>query len=500
MSSELQKNLKSLFKSTSLIFIVRIFGMGIAFFFQRIISRTVGINGYGEYTIYMNTINVIVILAVFGIDSSLIRSLPRISRSDKLQRKMLEAAIATVFVISVLIAIILFLFKSQFVSFFEISSPEYYYAIPIVILFLSISKVIDGFLQGTGKTTQSIVFNSFILNVSKMVMFFIFFLTTKMTLFSAIVSYLTTEIIMLTIRVIYIVISGRKNKLNADSKYGRKSYEDFLRYSFTLFVISGVDILIHTVDKYMIAGYVNVAGVGLYKCAENYLPLIGIFVSPFVAFWPMMSNLYKDKKIEMLNQIFGYIVKIIGILSIPMVIFMVTFSKELLGFFGSGAVAGNNIFYILLIGTMFDALSGPAGALLNMTKYAKYNLINMFMLLVINVILNYIFIHMWGPEGAALATSLSMILINIVNIIQNKILLKVFPYDWGNIYLILSGVVVYFIDKWLYSMIDIYTIPKMLMYMILFIGMNYILFIGMFTITARPDYKKIYSQLRRKNS
>ena len=64
-----------------------------------------------------------------------------------------------------------------------------------------------------------------------------------------------------------------------------------------------------------------------------------------------------------------------------------------------------------------------------MTSYAKYALYNNMASLIVNILLNLVFIRQFGIVGVALATGISIILNNLISIIEVKILLNVFAYD-----------------------------------------------------------------------
>jgi O-antigen/teichoic acid export membrane protein len=256
----------------------------------------------------------------------------------------------------------------------------------------------------------------------------------------------------------------------------------------------GIDIIMRSIDKIMIKSYIGYEQVGIYKAAENYLGLVAVFITPFVVFWPMISDMYKEKEIKKINEMFSIIIKIVALLSLPVIVFMIVFSKDLLGFFGEAYVYGYPVLFLLLIGNVFDALAGPVGALLNMTEYAKYNLINMILLLIMNIILNLLLIPKYGVNGAAIATSISLVTINSVNIIENRILLKVFPYKKDTFFFLAFSAMIYGIDKNLYNVINI----NIFMKMVIFIIINYIVMITLYLSILKPNLTEMYSIIRKR--
>ena len=83
-----------------------------------------------------------------------------------------------------------------------------------------------------------------------------------------------------------------------------------------------------------------------------------------------------------------------------------------LGLFGANYVLARDALLLLLGGQFFSSLCGPGAIYLNMTgKQKKLNTI-LILGLGINVVLNLMLIPIYGIEGAAAATLISMIFWN----------------------------------------------------------------------------------------
>lgn len=87
--------------------------------------------------------------------------------------------------------------------------------------------------------------------------------------------------------------------------------------------------------------------------------------------------------------------------------------RYLLHFFGSEFTTGYVALQILLIGALIDTVVGPIGQILNVTGYHKQTLYLTGFSALINVGLNLALIPRWGMYGAACATSISIIFLNV---------------------------------------------------------------------------------------
>ena len=83
--------------------------------------------------------------------------------------------------------------------------------------------------------------------------------------------------------------------------------------------------------------------------------------------------------------------------------------------FGKEFTQGQYALTILCVGRLIHAAAGSVGLLLNMTGNERFTFISNVAGTGLNVVLNALLIPRWGVEGAALATTSTTILMNIMN-------------------------------------------------------------------------------------
>ena len=109
--------------------------------------------------------------------------------------------------------------------------------------------------------------------------------------------------------------------------------------------------------------------------------------------------------------------KIIFWSSIPLILIFFSFPKYFLGLFGTQFIVGINAFIFLSCGKLVNAFSGSVGNLLQMTGKQLVYMKILFMGAILNVILNYLLIPIWGIDGAAVASMTSIIFWNLSMVI-----------------------------------------------------------------------------------
>lgn len=408
--------IENLLKKSGMVFIIKILGLGLGFLFQIILTNSLDASIYGKYTIFLTYLNMITIFSLMGLDNSLIKEIPRIKRAqgEKIFKFFLKIVIISTIVISIIFN---FYYKEQEMAIF--------------IMFASFIKVfsglIDGYLQGKEKVVKVNVYTILVNNILKIIFFI---LLKKYQLMGLLISFFLSEIICLGLR-----IKSLKIKINIENKIKLTKDEKkrLIYYGVTFTLISSIGVLNENIDKLILEKYMGYQSVGIYKVSQNYVSLLSIFVSPFVAFWPMISKLYMQNKIKEIENNFSRIVSLILIFNIPTFIFILKNADSLLGIFGEEYIGYGTILIILSLGSLIDSTSGPIGAVLTMTKYQKITLYNSVFCLILNIILDILLIKNYGLIGVALATTISLIVNNLISILCNKIYLNNFPYNMKNI-------------------------------------------------------------------
>ncbi len=98
---------------------------------------------------------------------------------------------------------------------------------------------------------------------------------------------------------------------------------------------------------------------------------------------------------------------------------------DLLTLLPSEYMAGNQVVYILSTGVLFNMATGSNTSVLFYSDHYKAGLLMLFSLIVLAFMTNLAFIPIWGMEGAACATVLSLLLFN----------LSKFGYIWAKMHM-----------------------------------------------------------------
>ena len=173
--------------------------------------------------------------------------------------------------------------------------------------------------------------------------------------------------------------------------------------------LSFIGFLIYTqTDKIMLGSMLGNEEVGIYSIAVNLMQVLAILITPIqVSIFPKMLELYKKNYKEYynfyfkLNTVVTQLYLFLSILSIIVVNFL------FLKIFSYQYILAIPTYIILTISVFFKAngaLQSTHVTIKNITKKIFYKT---FIGIIINVILNYIFIKKYRVIGAALSTSIT---------------------------------------------------------------------------------------------
>ncbi len=176
--------------------------------------------------------------------------------------------------------------------------------------------------------------------------------------------------------------------------------------------------LLQNTDVILLSKYVSYSEVAYYSVAVKVAMLTSVVmmaISTVIA--PKVSEMYTLKKFDELKSMMRKSALFIFGISVPVFIVLLMGGSFVLNLFGKEYSLALSSLYILVIGQLANAFSGPTGTYLNMTgrqKILQFILIGAFIL---NIALNLILIPLHGIEGAAIATASTTIIWNGIAVI-----------------------------------------------------------------------------------
>ena len=193
--------------------------------------------------------------------------------------------------------------------------------------------------------------------------------------------------------------------------------KSMITFSLPLAISSSVYILLTRIDRVLIGYYMSPFSVGVYEVGMTIAMLLGLFHSAFsFLLFPKISELDSQDMNSKIPQMYGQTTKWILTCTTPAFLILLMRPNFLIQLFGTDYSVSTirPILVIISIGFFVDAIVGPNGqALLGFGKSKKVLYYNSIAVIA-NIGLNIILIPSHGLLGAATASLVGYLIMNII--------------------------------------------------------------------------------------
>ena len=411
-----------LIKGASSTFLLKIVGLLVGYGLAIFITNKFGAFVFGQYVTALLIVEILSIISRLGIDTVLVRFISRYVHkgASSLINQLFFKSIALV-TLSAVVFTLLLLFFSDYIANFMNLDEEYllivsFSFIPLVLFHMN-TQAIRGLKQ--------MMSFSFLNNVA--ITLFTFILMVVLVAFSSseklpIYAYVMSVFVM-TISSYFLwffhrakIVDSKQN--NSESELSTKA---LFKVSIPLLLGQSMMLIMGKVDLFMLANMTSSDKVGIYNIALklSMLAYMGLMAVNSIAA-PKFSEIHSSGDIDALKKIVQQSTKTIFWVTFPVILLFLIFPDTILGVFGDEFKLAAMALIILSISKMFSAISGSVGTFLQMV--GKQNVFQNILIFtaIINIVLNYTLIPMYGIDGAAFASAISGVIWNVLMIIYIK--------------------------------------------------------------------------------
>ena len=205
--------------------------------------------------------------------------------------------------------------------------------------------------------------------------------------------------------------------------------------------VSGVGfIVLSRIDRIMLGVLSGTAETGIYTAASVIAFQVTLGMKALeAAVAPELVKLHAGGKQDQLKALYSTTARWSMAVTIPLIVPMISFPREILAIFGGGFPLGASVLIVLAAGQLVRTSIGCSEQILLMTGHQKTEAWNGILLVVVNAGLNAILIPRLGALGAASATSLSLVLMTLLRLVQIRRLLGFLPATFAGWKPIVAG-------------------------------------------------------------
>lgn len=414
------KAFNEILSGSMLTFGAKIIGVILGFALHFIIARYYGAESMGVYSIINSVLMIALLFSLQGSNIAILRFIP-----EHIEKYSIESSLS-IFKQMVYIVFFFSLFVSTIVYAGSDFIANYFFHDQTLIPLLSLA-VFFILLQAIGSLNMEAIRAFKSVNVyalmqivpplTKLIILLLLtglFYQSNNPVYALLYSHFGLAII--SIIALWYVLKNKKPINKTDNKIVKLiKIKDLFVVSFPMFLTSAMYIVMSQTDILMLGSLSTMADVGVYAVVVKLATLtVFILTSINAIVAPKFSELYHSGKVEELKNIAQKSSKLMFWGSLPIIIINIFFGIFILQLFGDEFSRGYYALLFLTIGYFVNSLVGSVGYLLNMSGHQKeFNKIIIFGGLV-NIVLNYFLIPVYGIYGAAFGSMISMVLWNLL--------------------------------------------------------------------------------------
>ena len=207
------------------------------------------------------------------------------------------------------------------------------------------------------------------------------------------------------------------------------SLRRMLLYSAPLILNSISWSLTHTVDRVMLEAMRSTGDVGIYSAASKIPSLISTVMNIFIQAWTISAirNFEDGEGKKFYAQVFHYAQMLLVFVTLGVLLIN---NRIVVMLFGGDFKQAVRYTPVLMLATSALFYSNYFGPVFSSVQKSKVLMLTTLAGMLVNALLNYVFIMYWGIFGACLATLISNVVVSVSRIVLAK-RIYTFEIDWA---------------------------------------------------------------------
>lgn len=393
-----------------------------------------------EIGLYRTIIGISLLLHPFSMLGSSALIQRHFKKLEKNKEILFANAFMVLFVGYFLVVTLFLIFKSQFFDFFAENAArvnDYYYVIPLLLFFI----ISFNFFEAYSKANLNIILPNFLRDVAYK------FLTTLLILlfgfdFISFDQFVYSQIFIYAIisLILFYLIRSKYQFSGHFTDIFKKLDKDLITFSlFSFLSVAGIT-LVTQIDQIMVSKYLGLSLNGVYTTAVFMAVVIEYprrFVSQ-ISFQLLSHSYHRDnltvvenhyKKASVNQGILGGFIFLLIVINIENIYTLMPNGDS----FRDGIL----VLYIIGISKLIHMFFSLGSEIIAVSDHYRYNVVFAVLLGVLTVITNLSLIPAFGINGAAAATLLSFLFVDLLKFLFIKIKLGIQPFSKFTLLLIL---------------------------------------------------------------
>jgi O-antigen/teichoic acid export membrane protein len=380
-----------------------------------VLGRELGPSGLGVYTLVFTIYMLGMQFACFGVSAALTKYVAEFSDDLAKTKEYISSGMIGSIATGSLMGVALFLLSS-IISTNVFNIPEMTDLLKITAIcfpFIAMHKAVIGALNGF-RSMKTYAFLNIALNASILLISGFMVLYLNMGVFGAVSGFVLPTIILGLISVLFV---RSYLMLPQISLLQNEILRDVLHFGFYVVLGNSIGFIYTHIDSLMIGYYLDEVEVGFYAVSAIFVQAITLIPSAIQRVTsPMIARSYAKKEYESILKLLKSVALKVFLISLLLSLFLVIFGRTLIiSIFEDVFLPAYVPLIILLIGyTVYSMFMSIGTFYASIGKVQLSYKIALFSA-VLSIVMNILFIPKYGIIGAAMATSVSLIVLTLVH-------------------------------------------------------------------------------------
>lgn len=376
---------------------------------------------FGLTRILISLAAIYVQFSSLGTQRLLIRFFPLFKSTDKKHQGIFSFVALVSLVGFVLMTLMYVIGSASIKEYYQEKSPlfsKYYFLGIVTSFFLLYCTLLENYLSNVFKTVLQNIFRNVVLRLVwcvEVYFYYIDYINFDMFIYSFVLAY-ALNFILLLVYAIYL----KQICWTFHFNFWQKKTLRKLMIQYSLFsIFSGATfILINNIDQVMIAGYLGLEAVSIYALAMYisnvmYIPMSSLGAIAF----PVISKYWRERKIEEVEKI--YQKSCVNLFLAGGFVFLLIWASidEYISILPPKYAALKYVALFLAIGKMVDMATGVNTHIIAVSKHYRFETYFSLLMCILAILTNYLLIPVWQVNGAAIATAITLTVMNLLRLL-----------------------------------------------------------------------------------
>jgi O-antigen/teichoic acid export membrane protein len=402
------------------------------FLIALLLARLLGVQDYGLYVLSIGAATVFAGIALLGLDDAMVRYVAILSgRKDgpgvwgTMQIGIVVSTLA-----GLLMAGVLFVGARPFAEgiFHEPRLTSLLHLCAVIVPFLVISNVLAGIARGFRRMDYVAFAENVVMSLVRLALLAGLAIWGKLSLTAALVVFGISDV---AATVTLIVLLNRRFPLRRPLRREvRRDPKEIFRFAGPLWLTGLLRQFSRNIEAMLLGALKTISSAGIFSIVDK-VNLVGhiSLLSILSSVQPILAQLHDQRDRGALRGLYSAATRWTFALNIPFFLVMVLYPRAILAVFGDAFVTGSTALVIVAFAELANAGTGICGPMIDMTGHTRVKLANAVLTSALVIGGSIVLIPRWGITGAATASLIAIVTVNLARVLEVWFLERLIPYS-----------------------------------------------------------------------